>query len=279
MADMAPDVHAVARPPDPHPGDERSREDGRDTRWAQHRLSRRRELVQAALRAIRHRGPGVGMEEIAAEAGTSKTVVYRHLGDRNGVYLAVVEAVDALILQDLDAAMRDGGRNPEAGDRAAGTGEPGASLTGLVASMVDSYLQLVERDPEIYRFVVTRPLLDRPVEQDPVAGLTSHIGDQMAGIFAEHLSSRGLDTGPAPTWGHGLVGFVRAAADHWLSEPGSLDRSDVVAHVTDLIGTGLQTTLDRPAPPPAARPATPPDSAAPPDPPDPTDPTDRPQEP
>ena len=68
--------------------------DGRDTRWAQHRAQRRRELVEAALRAIRRHGPGVGMDEISAEAGTSKTVVYRHFRDRTGLYAAVVESVD-----------------------------------------------------------------------------------------------------------------------------------------------------------------------------------------
>ena len=44
------------------------------------------------------------MDEIAAEAGTSKTVIYRHLGDRLGLYLAVCESVDALILAEIDAA-------------------------------------------------------------------------------------------------------------------------------------------------------------------------------
>ena len=34
------------------------------------------------------------MDEIAAEAGTSKTVLYRHFADRAGLYLAVVESVD-----------------------------------------------------------------------------------------------------------------------------------------------------------------------------------------
>ena len=58
--------------------------DGRSTRWDQHRAARRRELVEATLRAIREHGAAVGMDDIAAEAGTSKTVVYRHFTDRQG---------------------------------------------------------------------------------------------------------------------------------------------------------------------------------------------------
>ena len=51
--------------------------DGRDARWAEHRVERRRELVESTLRAIRKYGAGVGMDEIAAEATTSKTVLYQ----------------------------------------------------------------------------------------------------------------------------------------------------------------------------------------------------------
>ena len=49
--------------------------DGRSTRWDQHRATRRRELVEATLRAIRRHGAGVGMDEHAAMAGTSNTLI------------------------------------------------------------------------------------------------------------------------------------------------------------------------------------------------------------
>src|SRR5699024_7790007 len=178
--------------------------DGRRTRWAEHRAHRRRELVEAALRAIRQHGPTVGMDDISAEARTSKTVVYRHFGDRTGLYAAVVESVDQRILDSLGAVTA--GRDPAAEDPLA-----------LVAPMVDAYLVLVEKDPEIYRFVVSRPLVDGPVEDDPVVGLADRIGAQVAEVFRAHLQRQHRDTSRAATWGHGLVGFVRAAADHWLS--------------------------------------------------------------
>src|SRR5690606_21757924 len=108
-------------------------------------------------RAIRQHGAAVGMDGIAAAAATSKTVVYRHFGDRTGLYLAVVEAVDARILADLERATE--GTDP-------------SDVTALVAGMTEAYLTLVAKDPEIYRFVVNRPLVDGPVEDDPVSGLT-----------------------------------------------------------------------------------------------------------
>lgn len=203
--------------------------DGRDTRWVAHRAKRRRELVDAALRAIRRHGPTVGMDDISAEAGTSKTVVYRHFGDRTGLYAAVVESVDQRILDSLGAAT-------------AGRDQSSDDPLDLLGPMVDAFLVLVEKDPEIYRFVVTRPLVDGPVEHDPVAGLADRIGEQFARSLQTHLISRGRDASCAPIWGHGMVGFVRAAADHWLSSDLARPRSAVVADVTSLFAPALSGT-------------------------------------
>ncbi len=92
--------------------------DRRRSRWDEHRLVRRAELVEATLLAIRTHGAGVGMDEVAATARTSKTVFYRHFTDRAGLYTAVAERVDATIIRDLTRAAadpasdgsRDGGR-------------------------------------------------------------------------------------------------------------------------------------------------------------------------
>ncbi len=211
--------------------------DGRDTRWAEHRVARRAELVEHALRAIRRHGAAVGMDEIAAEAGTSKTVIYRHFTDKAGLYVAVVDSVDELILREITAAA--GGVLPA---------EPPASVRAqlrlLVSAVVDSYLRLVERDPEVYRFVVARPLLDRPPEQDPVAGMTSRIGDHVADVIAAQLRSRDADPAPAAVWGQGLVGLIRAVTDHWLAATDPLPRPALVALVTDLACGGLDATLE-----------------------------------
>ena len=203
--------------------------DGRSTRWDEHRQTRRTELVEATLRAIRRHGSGVGMDEIATEAGTSKTVLYRHFGDKSELYLAVTESVHAVILRDLQATL------------AAASGSAGApgvldtSPRATIAAVVDAYLHLVEADPEVYRFVVTRPLLDRPVSDDPNTGLVTLIGDQVAGV----LAANGHPAHVARTWGHGLVGMVRAAADHWIASPDRIPRAELVGQLTDLAWGGL----------------------------------------
>ncbi|NHB84264.1 helix-turn-helix transcriptional regulator [Tessaracoccus sp. HDW20] len=75
--------------------------DGRAARWEQHNAERRRALVEEAVRTIRELGPGVGMDEIAAQAKTSKTVLYRHFGDKAGLYREIVSSVHDYILRTL----------------------------------------------------------------------------------------------------------------------------------------------------------------------------------
>ena len=205
-----------------------SSQDGRSTRWDQHRATRRRELVEATLRAIRRHGAGVGMDDIAAMAGTSKTVIYRHFTDRQGLYAAVCESVDALILRNL-AEATGAPDDPSTTD---------PSPRALIAGAVDAYLTLVEKDPEVYRFVVTAPLLDQ-TSGDPAATVTDHIAAQMAAVIAEALRSAGRSTTPAPVWGAGLVGMVRAAADQWLARSSSMSRPELTQHLTDLAWGGL----------------------------------------
>lgn len=187
--------------------------DGRTTRWAHHNQTRRRELVEATLRAIRRQGHSVGMEDIAAEAGTSKTVFYRHFGDRNGLYEAVVESVHAFIWGNLTEALT--------------ADLPPATL---VTRLAEAYLGLVEVDGEIYRFVINRPG-DSP---DPVLGITNRIGDEVSAALARWLTDHGSDPSPANTWGHGAVGFIWAVADRWILTDLRRPRADIVAFIGDL---------------------------------------------
>jgi AcrR family transcriptional regulator len=212
--------------------------DGRSTRWDDHRQQRRSELVEATLRAIRAHGAGVGMDDIASAAGTSKTVFYRHFTDRSGLYAAVSERVDALILRDVNAALDADSRGGQAG--------VGGSPRRLVAEAIDAYLRLVEKDPEVYRFIVSAPILDRPSGGDPAGGVTHHIADQISAVIGQALESAGRSRDPAAVWGPGVVGMVRAAADQWLASAEPMLREDLAEHLTALAWGGLSTAWTTP---------------------------------
>lgn len=172
------------------------------------------------------------MEEIAAQARTSKTVIYRHLGDRQGVYLAVCESVDALILAEIEQATREsGGFEATASTR----------LPQLLNAVIDSYLRLVERDPDVYRFVVHRPdvrLPGGPGSNDPVTGLSGRIADNLTLLLAR-LTSEDGGSGRARVVAWALVGLVKESADRWLENPSGLTRADLAHHLAEFAHRGL----------------------------------------
>jgi AcrR family transcriptional regulator len=203
----------------------RSARDRRDSRWDEHRAQRRRQLVDATLAAVGKHGARVGMDEIAAEAGTSKTVVYRHFADRSELYLAVCGRVAEQLLPKLRAAMQSSTQPRE-----------------MLAAAIDTYLAFLEADPELYRFVVHPeshhgPFV--PKDGDPIGNLSQLVGDQAASLLAGALQQAGRDPAAAQPWGHGVVGLVRAAADWWLEADRPMLRSELAAHLTDLAWAGL----------------------------------------
>jgi AcrR family transcriptional regulator len=208
--------------------------DRRASRLDAHRQARRVELTDAAILAIREHGAGVGMDDVAARAGTSKTVVYRHFADRTELYVAVCARIAGVLLGQVRAAM-DGADGPHA----------------QTAAGIEAYLRLIEHDPEVYRFVVHRPLVDRSPDADPFADLVSLVCDQVADLVslvgdqvAAVIAARTGDAATAVPWGHGIVGMVRAAADNWLARGGrgdvtAMSRSQLAAHLTELAWSGL----------------------------------------
>ena len=214
-----PAAAASVEPATPEAARSRDGRDGRDARWEGHREARRSELVDATIRAIRRHGPGVGMDDIAAEAGTSKTVVYRHFDDRAGLYRAVVARIESRVVGSVAGALT------------ADTGDGGPDLRRLIGSTVEAYLALVESDPDLYRFVVTRPLVDRALPDDPVGGTVSHVTQMLAGVLGGRLVATALV-------GDGLHG-----ADDWLASPDRSPRAKLVESLTALAWDGLAPLL------------------------------------
>ena len=108
----------------------------RDSERARVRERRRGELLDVADEVIQRDGPHVSMDDIASEAGITKPVLYRHFGDKDGLYMALTERYIAELVVALRSAV-------EAGD-------PRSRL----AATIDAYLSYVEREPERYRFLL-----------------------------------------------------------------------------------------------------------------------------
>ncbi len=216
--------------------------DGRSARWDDHREARREELAHVARRLVHHRGPDVSMDEIAAAAGTSKSIVYRYFTDKSGLQLAVAEAV----VHDIRDALA------HAADAAV---TPREALRGMVAT----YLEMIESSPNVYAFVT----------RDASAASGGEVGHFLESVtrlvaepFAREVGATARDRAAlaqaqdsAWLWAAGAVGFVRGAGERWLAlrgTPGTPDRDAVAAQVAAWLWAGSVGLVPRGTPAPAA---------------------------
>src|SRR3954470_6159647 len=212
--------------------------DGRHERWSAHRVARRAELIEAVLGAVRERGAGIDMDDVAAASGVAKPVFYRYFKDKADLFLAVGIEVGERLVADVVAAL-DGTRDPRA----------------MISAAVDTFLRAVEDDPQVYRFVLQRPA-NAATASDYSAVISKRasqlIGDLLrdAGFDTGAVPSKpasqppgavlraaGFDTGAAEPWGFAMVGAVRSAAERWLDEP-TMSRSALSGYLTNLMWSG-----------------------------------------
>lgn len=190
----------------------------RDSERLRRRELRRLELLDAADRVVHRSGPAFSMDEVAAEAGITKPVVYRHFGDKDGLHEALTERYIGELKQALRPATR--------------TDDPRSRL----AATIDAYLAYVERRPDRYRFLLGA------AEQPRTAVLVAefrreHIGE-CAFTSAAKLERAGLDPGFAEPWAQCVSGMIRAAGASWL-EHRSLPRASLVEYLTTVLWDGF----------------------------------------
>ena len=182
---------------------------------------RRRMLLEAAIEVVREQGPRASMEAMAAAGGVTKPILYRHFGDRAGLVAAIGEA----FLNELGEAI--GG----ALQRYGGSGD-GAVLRAAI----DAYLALIERDTELYRFLVQQ---DVRLGAERTSAFVANVIEQVTGLVEAGLQAAGRSSQPAELWAVGIVGMVHAAGDWWAERRTTMSRATVVDELTSLLWEGL----------------------------------------
>ena len=119
---------------------------------------RRMQLLAAADRVVQREGSAATMNVIAAEAGITKPILYRHFGDKGGLYRALAERHTDLLLERLRAALTTRG-----------------GLQARTLATVDAYLASVEEQPQVYRFLMERAAVEEP----GVRGRSDDLGGEL----------------------------------------------------------------------------------------------------
>lgn len=178
------------------------------------RDARREALLAAADLVVQRDGSSSSMAAIAAEAGITKPILYRHFGNKSGLYAALAARHTDRLLVDLTAALRSAGT---ARDR--------------VRRTVDAYLVVVEDEPQVYRFLV-QSVEAAPVRRQ-VRGFIARLQEQLGAGIAVEL---GLPAGDvrAASWAAGIIGMVQAAGEWWL-DGGPCTRQELAEQLTDLL--------------------------------------------
>lgn len=205
---------------------------------------RRLELLDAADRVVMRDGPDVSMNTIAAEAGITKPILYRHFGDKDGLYRALAERHTEELALAIRAAVRHG-RAEQAGHarqtgHAGQTGQAGRPATprDRIRATIDTYLAHIEANPQLYRFLLHRAGAESADVHGHVTAYQRRIGEELARSFDPFGTTGVL----ARAWAHGIVGMVQAAGDWWLDER-PCDRAELTAHLTELLWGALPTAL------------------------------------
>ncbi|MGO8885919.1 MAG: TetR/AcrR family transcriptional regulator [Streptosporangiaceae bacterium] len=187
---------------------------------------RREQLLDIGRRLFAERGlDGTSIEEIAAQAGVSKPVVYEHFGGKEGLYAVVV---DREVERFLGMATRllDGDDTMEKFEVAAVT-----------------LLRYIEDNSDGFRILVR--------DSNPASGsgtfasLISDVASQVEYILADVLKERGYDPKLAPMYAQMLVGMVAFTGQWWL-DARKPNIEVVAAHLVNMAWNGLSQLAHKP---------------------------------
>lgn len=178
---------------------------------------RREQLLEAADRVVQREGSAASMNLIAAEAGITKPILYRHFGDKGGLYRALAARhIDRLLARLRAALVTRGG------------------LTVRTRATVEAYLAAVEEQPQVYRFLMERAAAEDVDVRGQVHGFVRRFGDELAAGLQAEATLATISDQRAQVWAHGIAGMVQAAGDWWLDHP-DVPRAAVVDELIALM--------------------------------------------
>jgi len=182
-------------------------------------IADRNRLLAAAEKLITQHGPEVSLQAIATEAGVTKPTLYRELGDKNALVVALAERLSARMAQSVTALV-------------ATATTPRDGLSRLAGG----YLDLAARERNIYLFVTGGSTSEDRVLQ--ALRLADGAVDQFRAPIAGYRRARGADETVATVWSYGLLGALHFVTLWWLRDQ-AVDRELVTEQITALLWSGM----------------------------------------
>lgn len=198
--------------------------DGRKQRWHQHKVDRRNELVDGTLEAVRRRGSNVSMDEIAAEIGVSKTVLYRYFVDKNDLTTAVMmRFAQTTLIPNMASALS-------------------SNLDGfeLTREIIRVYVDTVAAEPEIYPFVFANSSASK---SKAIADSEQIIARMLAVVLRRRMAHAGMDTRGVDAFAFHTVGGVQLATHSWMSNP-RITAPELIDYLTMLSWSALRGIVE-----------------------------------
>lgn len=164
------------------------------------------------------------MDAIAHEAGITKPILYRHFGDKGGLYRALADRyANALMTEISDSLARED------------------DARARLELTIDTYLAFLESEPQVYRFFVSR---NEPEGggHDAISALQRRVASEVAAVGRRDLDRFGLAHEAVEVWAYGVVGMVQLAGDWWL-EHRTMTRAEVVEQLVTLLWNGMDSLI------------------------------------
>lgn len=178
---------------------------------------RREQLLEIATALFAEKGfDGTSVEEIAAEAGVSKPVVYEHFGGKEGAYQAIVQRESGMLWESVAAKLDS----------------PDARSRELMEYGALALLNFIDERPDGFR------ILSRDTAEGSFASLLSRIAAQVEELLLPQFIKFGHDPQFVPLYAQALVGLVAQTGQQWLErrEP---SKEILAKHLMNLAWNGI----------------------------------------
>jgi AcrR family transcriptional regulator len=169
-------------------------------------------MLTAAEAAIAEHGTGASMEQIASAAGVSKATLYDNFDGKAGLTQALLDRYGLRILQTF----------------ATGVERP-MSAEEVVRSGIETFVRLIETEPDIYRFIVVNTEGSEVLDD---------IAAPISALLRSEMSRQGLPAAGADDLAHAALGAVFTATESWCAHR-QLPRDEFVDLLVGFVWGGL----------------------------------------